>query len=140
MVTGGAGFYSGATTTEAEVLRQKIGRLGLPPERIIFESQSVNTHENATLSKALAQPRPGETWLLVTSAWHMPRSVGIFRAAGWPVTGYPVDFRTAGAGDAWRGFNSVSDGLRRADVATREWVGLVAYRLTGRSAALLPSP
>jgi uncharacterized SAM-binding protein YcdF (DUF218 family) len=140
VVTGGSGFYSGATTTEAEVLRTKIGRLGLPAERIIFEDRSVNTHENAIFSKALTGPRPGETWLLVTSAWHMPRSVGIFRAAGWPVVAYPVDFRTAGWRDAWRGFVSVSDGLRRADVATREWVGLVAYRLTGRSDALLPSP
>ncbi len=140
VVTGGAGFYAGTTTTEAEVLRTKIGRLGIPAERILFEDRAVNTHENATLSKALAQPRPGETWLLVTSAWHMPRSVGIFRAAGWPVVAYPVDFRTAGREDLWRGFWSVSDGLRRVDVATREWVGLVAYRLTGRSVALLPAP
>ncbi len=140
VVTGGAGFYSGATATEADILRRMIGRLGLPPERIIFEDRSVNTHENAAFSKVLAAPRPGETWLLVTSAWHMPRSVGIFRAAGWPVVAYPVDFRTAGAADAGRGFFSVSDGLRRADVAMREWVGLVAYRLTGRSNALLPAP
>ncbi len=140
VVTGGAGFYSGATTTEAEVLRTRIGRLGLPAERIIFEDRSVNTHENAAFSKVLAQPRPGETWLLVTSAWHIPRAVGIFRAAGWPVLAYPVDFRTAGWPDAGRGFYSVSDGLRRADVAMREWVGLVAYRITGRSEALLPSP
>ncbi len=140
VVTGGAGFYSSSSTTEAEVLRAKIGRLGVPAERIVFEDRSVNTHENAAFSKALAGPRPGETWLLVTSAWHMPRAVGIFRAAGWPVVAYPVDFRTAGRPDAWRGFHSVSDGLRRVDVATREWVGLVAYRLTGRSSALLPSP
>ena len=140
LVTGGAGFYSGSRVSEAEILRQRIGGLGIAPERIIFEEKSVNTYENAALSKPLARPQPGETWLLVTSAWHMPRAVGIFRSVGWPVTAYPVDHRTAGWQDAWRGFHSVSDGLRRTDIATREWVGLVAYRLTGRSTALLPAP
>lgn len=138
--TGGAGVYSNAPLPEGEVLRRQLGALGLAPDRVLIESQSVNTFENAAMSKAIAQPKPGETWLLVTSAWHMPRSVGIFRRAGWPVVAYPVDFRTAGSPDAWRGFASVSDGLRRTDVATREWAGLLAYRLAGRSDALLPGP
>ena len=140
LVTGGTGFYSGTAVSEADILRRRIGGLGVSPERIIFESRSVNTFENAAFSKPLANPSPGETWLLVTSAWHMPRAVGIFRAVGWQVTAYPVDHRTAGWRDVSRGFSSVSDGLRRVDIATREWVGLLAYRLTGRSEALLPSP
>jgi len=138
--TGGAGFYSTAERAEADVLRARIGELGLAPDRVIFENRSVDTWENATLSKRIAEPRPGETWLLVTSAWHMPRAIGIFRAAGWPVVAYPVDHRTAGWKDFWRGFGSTSEGLRHADIAAREWVGLAAYRLTGRSTELLPAP
>lgn len=138
--TGGAGFYSNAPLPEAEVLRSRLGALALDERRVAFETKSVNTWENAVFAKAVAEPRPGETWLLVTSAWHMPRAVGIFRRAGWPVVAYPVDFRTAGRRDAWRGFGSVSDGLRRTDVAAREWLGLAAYRLTGRTDRLLPAP
>jgi uncharacterized SAM-binding protein YcdF (DUF218 family) len=138
--TGGAGIYSNAPKPESEVLREQLGALGLTSDRVIIESRSVNTWENAVLSKPLVQPRPGETWLLVTSAWHMPRSVGIFRKAGWDVTAYPVDFRTAGWQDQTRGFSSVSDGLRRTEVALREWLGLVIYRLTGKSDALFPKP
>jgi uncharacterized SAM-binding protein YcdF (DUF218 family) len=138
--TGGAGAYSGAPQPEGEVLRRKIGELGLAPERVVFETRSLNTHDNAVFSKPLMQPKPGETWLLVTSAWHMPRSVGIFRRAGWEVVAYPVDFRAAGWQDRTRGFSSVSEGLRRTEVATREYLGLAIYWATGRSAALFPAP
>jgi uncharacterized SAM-binding protein YcdF (DUF218 family) len=138
--TGGAGVYSGADLPEGEVTRRKVGEFGLAAGRIVFESQSVDTYENAVLSKPLIQPKPGETWLLVTSAWHMPRAVGVFRRAGWEVTAYPVDFRSAGWRDAWRGFGSVSDGLRRTDIAAREYMGLLVYWATGRSSDLFPGP
>jgi uncharacterized SAM-binding protein YcdF (DUF218 family) len=91
-------------------------------------------------SLRLAMPRPGERWLLVTSAYHMPRSMGVFRAAGFPVEAYPVDWRTRGSQDVWRPFSTLGSGLERADTAMREWVGLLAYWLTGRSAALFPGP
>ncbi len=140
LFTGGAGFYSGADVPEGEVVRRKVGEFGLAEGRVLIESRSVDTLENARLSRPLAQPRSGETWLLVTSAWHMPRSVGVFRAAGFDVVAYPVDFRTAGWRDAGRGFGSVSDGLRRLDIAAREYVGLAVYRATGRTSALFPAP
>jgi uncharacterized SAM-binding protein YcdF (DUF218 family) len=138
--TGGAGSYSNAPKPEAEVVQQQLGTLGLAADRVLIESQSLNTVENAIFSKRMVQPKTGETWLLVTSAWHMPRSIGIFRNVSWDVVAYPVDFRTAGWQDATRGFSSVSEGLRRTEVATREWLGLVVYRLTGKSNALFPAP
>lgn len=138
--SGGAGFYSWSPIAEADVVQARLAELGLGQDRVLIENRSVNTHENALFSRPIANPKPGETWLLVTSAWHMPRSVGIFRRAGWPVIAYPVDFRTAGWGDASRGFMSISDGLRRADIAMREWLGLAIYRLTDRTDALLPGP
>ena len=80
--------------------------------------------ENARFTRELVQPKPGERWLLVTSAHHMPRSVGVFRAAGFPVEAFPVDCRTRGAIDMLRPFSTLGDGLRRTDTAAREWVGL----------------
>ena len=70
----------------------------------------------------------------------MPRAGGCFRQAGFDVTAYPVDFRTRGASDARRSFAVVSDGLRRVDVAAKEWAGLLAYRLAGRTSELFPGP
>jgi uncharacterized SAM-binding protein YcdF (DUF218 family) len=113
---------------------------GIAKSRIILESKSRDTDENARFTRELLLPKPGERWLLVTSAHHMPRSVGVFRAAGFPVEAYPVDFRTRGVVDLLRPFSNVGDGLRRTDTAAREWVGLVAYWATGRSAELFPGP
>ncbi|MGH8457637.1 MAG: YdcF family protein, partial [Stenotrophobium sp.] len=112
--------------------------LGLDPKRLILENRSRNTWENAVFSKALVHPQAGEHWLLVTSAWHMPRAIGCFRAAGWPVIAYPVDYMsTRGAGDEdfdpeWR--------LRKLRFGLKEWVGLIAYHLMGRTDRWLPAP
>jgi uncharacterized SAM-binding protein YcdF (DUF218 family) len=125
---------------EAGFAVQEFEALGIPHERIIAEEQSRNTVENAVFSRLIAQPKPGERWLLVTSAYHMPRAMGVFRAAGFPVEAYPVDWRTRGPIDATEPFVSLGDGLRRTDTAVREWVGLVAYRLTGKTAELFPGP
>src|SRR5258708_14902256 len=114
--------------------------LGIPQERIIAEEQSRNTVENAVFSRLLATPQPGERWLLVTSGYHMPRAMGVFRQAGFPVEAYPVDWRTRGPQDALRPFSTLGSGMERTDTAVREWVGLLVYRLTGRSAALFPAP
>ena len=60
-------------------------RLGLEEGRVIYEDRSRNTTENAEFSRDIARPRPEETWLLITSAFHMPRAVGCFRRVGWNV-------------------------------------------------------
>jgi uncharacterized SAM-binding protein YcdF (DUF218 family) len=70
----------------------------------------------------------------------MPRAIGAFRRAGFDVEPWPVDYRTRGRADLTRPFDKVSEGLRRVDVASREWVGLLAYWLTGRTDALFPAP
>jgi uncharacterized SAM-binding protein YcdF (DUF218 family) len=126
--------------TEAEVAGALFTTFGIEAGRVILEDKSRTTAENAVFSRQLAMPKPGERWLLVTSAWHMPRAVGAFRAAGFPVEAYPVDFRTPAGAGLWIPFGSVSTGLRRTDTAVREWFGLVTYWLTGRSTALFPAP
>lgn len=125
--SGGSGSLLGSSMQEAEVVRMALPQLGVDPARVEYEPESRNTAENARLSRELAKPKPGERWLLVTSALHMPRAVGCFRAVGFEVTAYPVDFRTTGQGTFWRLFNSVAEGLDFFDRAMREWIGLAAY-------------
>jgi len=134
--SGGDPSLLSAGTDEAELAAQLFDRLGLARGRILLEARSRNTAENARFSKALVAPNEGERWLLLTSAWHMPRAMGAFRNAGFAVEAYPVDWRTRGRDD----IIVPLAGLPRTDVAIREWAGLLAYRLTGRSSALFPGP
>ncbi len=134
LFTGGSGSLrdmgnaamSGATVAEAFLLGQ-----GLPPERLLLERASRNTAENAVLSRALAAPAEGETWVLVTSAFHMQRSLASFEAAGWTgLVPYPVDFRGGRFADGigW----DLARNLLTLNIAVREYIGLIAYRVTGR--------
>ncbi len=138
VATGGSGQLDEQALKEAPVVEETLRRLGIDTDRVLFEDQSRNTYENAILSKRLVDPQPGETWVLVTTAFHQPRAVGIFRAAGWPVIPYPVDYRTR---PGYRiGRPALGSNLDRLETAAREWVGLVAYRLMGRTESLLPGP
>jgi len=125
---------------EAEFAGRLLREFGVDARRVTLESRSRTTDENARFSSDLLAPKAGERWLLVTSAFHMPRAVGAFRAAGFAVEAYPVDWRTRGWADAVWPFRRLSLGLARSDAAVHEWIGLVAYWLTGRSSSLLPGP
>lgn len=138
--SGGSGALVFDDRPEAEFAVRLLETLGVPRGRLVAEDKSRNTVENARFSRDIAQPKSGERWLLVTSAYHIPRSIGVFRKVGFPVEAYPVDWRTRGARDALRPFPTLGDGLRRTDTAVREWVGLVAYWLSGRSSELFPGP
>lgn len=140
VLSGGNNSLINPVSTEALVSKRLLERLGVPSDRIVEEDRSRTTWENAVSTRDLLQPKPGDLWLLVTSAYHMPRSVGAFRAAGFDVVPYPVDWRTRGFADAFTLFETLAGGLSRTDTAVHEWVGLIAYRLTGRSSELLPGP
>lgn len=114
--------------------------MGVARDRIVLETKSRTTWENAVLTKQILKPTSHDRYLLVTSAWHMPRAMGVFRKAGYNVVAWPVDFMTAGPGDATRAFAFVTHGLVTADVAAKEWLGLLAYWMAGRSSALFPAP
>ena len=137
--TGGSGFIGGGMA-EADVVSRQADVIGVPRTRLILENRSRNTHENAAFSAALVQPKPGERWLLVTSAWHMPRAVGCFRQAGFTVDAFPVDFRTRGWGDLTRFNGFASEGLLQLDLAVKEWIGLAVYRWSGYTSDWLPGP
>ena len=124
----------------ADAAEQFFREQGLDMRRLVLERQSRNTHENAVFTKALVEPRAGETWLLVTSAFHMPRSMGVFRKVGWDVTPWPVDYRTEGGVELQQLFVNPADGVYRFEIAVKEWVGMLVYRSTGRSDALFPAP
>ena len=113
---------------------------GLGRDRVIIERDSRNTEENAEFSKALADPKSGEHWLLVTSAYHMPRSIGIFRKAGFPVEPYPVDWRVSAMSDLIKPSLYPIAGLGRFDMALHEWVGLIAYWVSGKTSEFFPGP
>lgn len=139
LFTGGSGRLASDGLAEAEVARRLFASLGLEGDRVAYEDRSRNTWENAVESLALARPAPGEVWLLVTSASHMPRSVGSFRRAGFEVRPWPVNYSTAPGGRGW--FEPpFSARLGQAEWAVREYVGLLAYRLLGRTDALFPAP
>ena len=138
--SGGSGALFLHPRTEAALTRTLWIAMGVAPERITIEDRSRNTYENALYSKRVVAPKPGERWLLVTSAFHMPRAVGTFRGVGFPVTAYPVDFRTTGGPFDYVPRPEANDGLRRFDIAVKEWIGLAAYAWTGRVSALFPAP
>jgi uncharacterized SAM-binding protein YcdF (DUF218 family) len=128
-----SGFKFSATDSE-----NLIAHLSVDPARVYMENRPRTTTEDALYCAALLKPKPGERWLLVTSALHMPRAVGCFRAAGFQVEPYPVHFRTKPP----RPFARFAPGfaLNHLDAAAKEWIGLVAYRLMGKTDALYPGP
>jgi uncharacterized SAM-binding protein YcdF (DUF218 family) len=140
VLTGGSNALIFDEGIEAVFAVRQLEALGVAHDRIAAEEQARNTIENAVFSRLVANPKPGERWLLVTSAYHMPRAMAVFRAAGFRVEAYPVDWRTRGPIDMVQPFASLGDGLRRTDTAVHEWAGLLAYRLTGKTADLFPAP
>ncbi len=138
--TGGSSNLLSNDAREADFAAAIFESLGIPRTRVLMERRSRNTYENALFSKGIAAPKAGERWLLVTSAFHMPRAMGLFRKAGFAVEAYPVDWMVHGSGDLFALASIAGDGLARTDIGAREWMGLVAYRLTGRIDELLPGP
>jgi uncharacterized SAM-binding protein YcdF (DUF218 family) len=138
--SGGSANLISNDAREADFATALFEGLGISKSRVTMERRSRNTLENAEFSKALAAPKSGERWLLVTSAFHMPRSVGLFRKAQFAVEPYPVDWRVGRPGDLFTFSNLAPDGLGRVDGAVREWAGLIAYRITGKIDDLLPGP
>ena len=128
--TGGEGELFGTGPSESERARLFFHSMGLPEAALVLEDKSQNTYENAVFTARLPGMDKTQRWLLVTSASHMPRSLAVFRKTGWNVTPYPVDFRTAG----WTPLTdySLRDGPAHWELALHEFLGIAAYRLTGR--------
>lgn len=128
--TGGEGAWLGVGPSEAERARKYFDSMGLSPAQVRYESASRNTYENAVLTGQLPNIDKSQRWLLVTSAFHMPRAMATFAKAGWNISAYPVDFRT-GTDTPWTSY-TLRDGVANWQLLLHEWLGLLAYRVTGR--------
>ncbi len=140
VVSGGIGALLLPGEADADTALRLFTALGVSPQRLILENKSRDTYENALFSKEMVQPGPGETWLLVTSAFHMPRSMALFRKAGFDVLPWPVDYRTAGDEGVGLFTDNAIDSLQATTLGLREWIGLVAYWLSGRIDSPFPGP
>ena len=136
--SGGNGSLMLADDPEAQEAQKHLVDLGVDPARITLETRSRNTDENARFTAALVHPQPGQRWLLVTSAFHMPRSMGLFEKAGFDVVAYPVGFRTLGPGHPFLWTSDAVENLSLFATAAKEWIGLAVYRATGRIDHLFP--
>lgn len=139
-IAGGNPTRNDDAHSEARAVQELLIASGIDPSRIALELDSRNTCENAYFLKQMAQPKPGERWLLVTSAFHMPRAMGCFRATGFPVIASPVDFRISAKLRTLHLWPDLMGGLRHLGLAMHEFSGLIAYRLAGRTDDWFPAP
>lgn len=122
---------------EAETAKKEFKALGLDPSLIRFEGNSKDTKDNAAKTGELLKPNAQDQWLLVTSAYHMPRSVGLFGKTGFNVIPYPVDYHTPGQGGmGW--FLGLKLNLDAWQASSREWLGMFINYLMGRSDEIYP--
>lgn len=138
LYTGGTGFLKQSDRGGADIAQTFFEQLGISSEKFVFESESRNTFENALYSKELINPSANQNWVLVTSAFHMPRSVGIFNNIGWKVIPYPVDYNSVYP-EKHPGIE-FGGKLSTIDKVTKEYVGLISYRLLGRTDSFFPKP
>ncbi|AEH88666.1 YdcF family protein [Mesorhizobium opportunistum] len=140
VVSGGNGSLFLDGEGDADTAPRLLGPLGVSADRLVLEDKSRNTYENAVFSRKLVEPKPGETWLLVTSAFHMPRAKALFDKAGFPTVPWPVDYRTSGKEGVGLFRDNAADSLENTTMAIREWIGLFAYWLSGRIDRPFPAP
>jgi uncharacterized SAM-binding protein YcdF (DUF218 family) len=138
--SGGSGDILNPEALETDDAKAFFRLIGLYDREIIYESQSRNTYENAVYTKDIIKPRKGSEWILVTSAYHMPRSVGIFEKVGWPIIPYQCDPRTDGSYNLSYRFPSITGNFSALNIAVKEILGLIVYYTTGKSAFILPPP
>jgi uncharacterized SAM-binding protein YcdF (DUF218 family) len=119
----------GIAKEETSEVQARVADLGGDPGRLLIENESRNTSENAINAAAMIHPNPDQSWILITSARHMPRAVGCFRASGFKVIPYSVDFVSKNGAPA-----------TYMNLATKEWLGLIAYRLAGKTDEFWPGP
>lgn len=136
--SGGVGVFEPGGEPEAATAERLLLAMGIAPERLVLEDQSRNTDENAELTSALLGDDVG-TVLLVTSAFHMPRSVGLFRSVGIDVVAWPTDYRSSGEEGFGLDVANPMHNMNTASIAAKEWIGLAVYHWTGRIDDMLPA-
>ncbi len=130
IVSGGSVQVAGPS--EARVLTDQLVAWGIEPERVIAEERAMNTRQNATLVGSLMKERGLTTAVVVTSAFHMPRASGAFRAAGLTFDTLPVDFRMRDP-SRWADWLPRTQYLAATSQVLHELAGRWVYGLMGYS-------
>jgi uncharacterized SAM-binding protein YcdF (DUF218 family) len=138
--TGGNANLFTSGPIEADFVVSLFERLGIRRDRVIVERRSRDTAENAAFTKLLVMPRAGERWLLVTSAMHIPRAIGVFQMAGFTVEACPVDYQTGDTEQPSTLYETLVNNIRKTNQAVHEWIGLLVYWMTGRISVPFPGP
>ncbi|MBO0140808.1 YdcF family protein [Agrobacterium sp. Ap1] len=138
LISGGDGSISGTFEGEAQTAERFFSAFGISPERLIKENTSRTTYENSLNTAELLKAQGLENCLLITSAFHMPRSVGLFAKAGVTITPWPVDYRTSGVVGLGLDFTQPALNAQITTTAAREWMSLAAYYLTDQIGSFLP--
>lgn len=136
LYTGGKGALTLVAADTFAVGPDILRQLGLPQDRLIVEGRSWTTAENAVLSRAVV-PKGQGPWIFVNSAFHMPRAMGSFCATRWSnLVAFPTDYRGRTVLDqiGW----TLAENLAALNPSAKEWVGLLAYRVPGRTKAFFP--
>lgn len=139
-ITGGTGVLIRSEDSEAAAGARFFTDMGVDAQRLILEPKARNTEENAQFMRELIQPAPGDVWLLVTSAYHMPRAAALFRRAGFDVVPWPADYLSTGRESFHFKLDQPAENLSVTTLALREWIGLLAYAATGRIDTPVPAP
>lgn len=138
LISGGDGSISGAYEGEAQAAARFFSAFGISPDRLIGENTSRTTYENSRNAAGLLKAEQLDNCLLITSAFHMTRAVGLFRKAGIGVIAWPTDYRTSGIAKWSLDFTQPSLNVQLATTAAREWLSLTAYYLSGRIDSIFP--
>ncbi|GAA0558176.1 YdcF family protein [Rhizomicrobium electricum] len=131
VVFSGGPFPIGHWDSEAVAARKILIELGARPEQIVLEATSRNTWENFKNTKAIVKPKQDQRWVLVTSAFHMPRAMKIATKSNWPMIPWPSDYMTATSSQY--AFREFPENLQRTDLAVHEGIGVLVYRLSGKA-------
>ena len=138
LVSGGDGSISGVYEGDAAASERFFPLFGVGRDRLIEETQSRTTFENAVNTKEFLASQGLSKCLLITSGFHMPRSVGIFRKLGIDIVPWPTDYRTDGQVRPGLDFTQPNLNAQNMATAIREWYGLIGYYLAGRTSELYP--
>lgn len=139
LFSGGSGaVFDRRAMPEAGVAGIAFAALGVDTKRILYEAKSRNTWENLVFAKRIARSELGEVWVLTTSASQLPRAMEVARRLDWKLLAWPSDYKTARRGE-WMSGLDLADNLQAIEMGLHEWLGIVAYRLSGRAVARSPS-
>jgi uncharacterized SAM-binding protein YcdF (DUF218 family) len=136
--SGGNSSTDEGEPTEAQIAKTYFLISGISPERLLMEDKARNTAENVSYSRQLSSPQSNETWVMITTAFHMPRAMGVFCQQNWEVIPYPVDHQTTPSKLYQPRFDLIGNAYNLV-MASHEWVGLLAYYLSGKTHQLIPA-